>query len=325
MKPTTVLPDDRALPGLTVVRDRGLNAAIPSLGLDGRPIELVLRGYTPGFRATLEARAGDRRFAVKAYADDPSAEAALYRALAGCGLASDAGARVPPLLAYQRDLKVLVIGWLDGPTAHELIRDGRGERAGELAACWLQRAASLPVRLGPRVTQPREHHEGINLLRAADSALSAMAVALAERLERTRPPERAGRLVHGTFYDRHVLDLDGDPGVIDWERFGQGPVELDAGMFLATLSRVVLLRKRSKAHEAARARDAFLAGVTGLVDEQALAWHAAAALMRLAVLSLRRHPPARASTLLSEAKRLAESRRVTGPMRTSGSTRVRGR
>lgn len=304
MKPTTILPDDLALPGLVAVREQGLNAAIPGLGLDGGPTELVLRGYTPEFRATLEARVADRHFAVKAYSDDPTAEAELYRALAGCGLAGDAGPRVPPLLAFDRELKILVIGWLDGPTAHELIKDGQGERAGELAARWLNRAASLQVRLGPRVHQPREHQEGIALLRAADPAVGATTVSLAERLEQTRPPERAAQLIHGTFYDRHVLDLDGDPGVIDWERFGQGPVELDAGMFLATLSRIVLLRKQSKAREATRAREAFLAGIAGLVDEQALAWHSAAALMRLAVLSLRRHPPERASILLSEARRL---------------------
>src|SRR5436853_374978 len=42
---------------------------------------------------------------------------------------------VPPLLAWDRNLQVVVIGWLEGPTAQELVQRGQGERAGELAAC----------------------------------------------------------------------------------------------------------------------------------------------------------------------------------------------
>src|SRR5439155_12345984 len=93
----------------------------------------------------LEARAGDLRVAIKVYADDPMPEAELYESLASAGLAGG----VPPLLAWERDLRVLIIGWLEGPTAHELVEGGQGARAGELAAAWLRRAASLPVRLGP--------------------------------------------------------------------------------------------------------------------------------------------------------------------------------
>src|SRR5919197_2295200 len=69
---TTTLPDDRALPGLAAIRAVGLARAIPALGLEDGPVELLLCGYTPGDRATLEARAGQRRFAVKAYVEDPA-------------------------------------------------------------------------------------------------------------------------------------------------------------------------------------------------------------------------------------------------------------
>src|SRR5438132_12954122 len=118
MRPTAQLPDDPRLPGLVAIRDSGLARAIPALGLEeggeAGGVELVLCGYHPGARATLEARVGPRRFAVKTFADDPAPEAALYQALGAAGLAGDSGARVPPLLAWDHDLRVLVIGWLEG-------------------------------------------------------------------------------------------------------------------------------------------------------------------------------------------------------------------
>jgi len=117
MKPTTTLPDDPALPALAAIRALGLAAAIPALGLDDRPVELTLRGYTPGSRATFEVWAGDRHFALKLYAEDPEPEAELYEALAAVGLVGAGPVRVPPLLARDRTLQVLAIGWLEGPTA----------------------------------------------------------------------------------------------------------------------------------------------------------------------------------------------------------------
>src|SRR5439155_714226 len=83
--------------------------------------EAALRGYTPGSRATFEARAGERHFAVKLYAEDAESEAELYEALAAAGLVGVGPVRVPPLLARDRTLQLLVIGWLDGPTAYKLI------------------------------------------------------------------------------------------------------------------------------------------------------------------------------------------------------------
>src|SRR5206468_9054343 len=57
----------------------------------GCPVELALRGYTPRSRATFEVRVGRHRFAVKAYANDPGREAALYKALGAAGLAGVSG------------------------------------------------------------------------------------------------------------------------------------------------------------------------------------------------------------------------------------------
>jgi UTP--glucose-1-phosphate uridylyltransferase len=283
MKPIADIPDDPALPGLSAIRGAGVADAIPTLRLDGR-VELRLCGYTPGARATVEVRAGSWRVAVKSYAEDPVQEAALYEALGMAGLARDSGVRVPPLLGWNRDLRLLVLGWLEGPTALELIRDGQGERAGNLAAQWFRRAATLRIRLGPRCDADRalrKASEGIADLTAADNGLGAMASAIAEKLAQTQPEEGPSHLVHGTLYGRHVLDLGDGPGVIDWQRFGQGPLELDAGVFLATVSRAALRHKRLGG-EVARAEAAFRAGTAGLLDERAVAWHQATALLHLA-------------------------------------------
>ena len=76
MNPTTDLPDDAALPGIVamralgVTRALGLARALLALGLEDAPVAMSLVGYSPGARATLEVRVGQRRLAVKAYAED---------------------------------------------------------------------------------------------------------------------------------------------------------------------------------------------------------------------------------------------------------------
>src|SRR2546423_9974743 len=49
---TSALPDDPALPALVAMRAAGLAGAIRAPGLGDSPIEFLLRGYTPGSRAT---------------------------------------------------------------------------------------------------------------------------------------------------------------------------------------------------------------------------------------------------------------------------------
>jgi hypothetical protein len=365
VKATTELPDDPALAGLAAIRAVGVAGALPALGLDERPVEVLLRGYTPGSRATLEVRTGRRRLAVKAYAEDPAPEAELYRALAAAGLSAGSDGRAPPLLAWERDLRVLVVGWLEGPTANELVKAGRGKRAGELAAQWFRRVASLPVMLGPSrgaahvldrarhwiaqlgaadpalgrsamvvggmlalapptPGQPRPVRDALQTrtarllrrarewaaaLRAADPGLRFATAALPQRATQTHPGESAPRLVHGSLYARHLLDLGDGPGVIDWQDFGQGPVEFDAGTFLATVWRIGL-RDDRLAGEVARAERAFLAGVAGMVDTRALAWYRATALLMLARRLVHRRDGdwlARAQALLGEAVRSAEA------------------
>src|SRR5256885_9548349 len=99
MESSSRLPDDPALPALEAIRMKGLARTIPELELDNDPVELRLCNYVVGSRATFEARVGDRRFAVKAYAEDPAPEAQLYRRLSRMRLAADFVARVPEVIA----------------------------------------------------------------------------------------------------------------------------------------------------------------------------------------------------------------------------------
>jgi hypothetical protein len=272
-------PDDPTLPALEAI-----HAACRATNGVGSAIELRMCGYTEGSRATLEARAGDHRVAVKAYAEDDNAtrEAALYQAL-DASLAGDSN-HTPALLGWNRELRVLILGWLNGPTAEDLVKVGQGRRAGELGARWLQRSASLPIKLGPLYGAARVLHQvdkWIAALGKTAPALAPSAAALGRTLARTKLHEDAPRLVHSRLYARHVLDVGDGPGVIDWQRFGQGPVELDAGMFLATIARLGLLNE-SRAAQAQLAEAEFLAGIAGLVDPRSLAWHEAAALLHLA-------------------------------------------
>src|SRR5204862_7499597 len=116
---------------------------------------------------------------------------------------------------------------------------------------------------------------------AADLALGRAARTLVEMRGRAQPKEGAPRLVHGSLYAHHVLDLGERTGLIDWQKSGQGPAELDAGIFLATIWRLGLLQDRL-AGEVARAEEVFLAETEGLLDKRALAWNSAATLLRLA-------------------------------------------
>ncbi len=301
------LPDDPALPGLMAIRELGLARALPALHLPDEPIELINRAYTAGERITLEARVGQRRIAVKAYADDPASEALLYQTLADAGLSVASECRAPPLLLWQRELRVLAIGWLEGPNAEQLILSGQGARAGELAAMWLRRMAKIEVRLGPSYLPERAASiKGARLI--SDAILGKTATTLAERLDRTQPNASNRHLVHGTFYSHHVIDLGDGAGVIDWQRYSQGPLELDAGIFLATVWRTRMWPEHPE-REVARAEQSFLAGTAGLFDEHALAWHRSAMLLRLARKVARRKneedSSARAHALLAEAARFA--------------------
>ena len=304
------LPDDPALLVLGKIRTRGLAQVVsePELEL----AVLLMHNYVPGSRATLEARVADRRFVIKIYADDPSAEAEVYLRLAALGLAGDSGPRVPRLLSWDRDQKILVLSWLEGPSASQLVRDGKGRRAGELAVAWLHAASGVDARFGPpRGCGHLLYQVGVSVgaLTAADPLLGATAKRTAKVLTRTQPREGTPHLVHSTLYARHILDMGDGPGVIDWQQFGQGSFEVDAGMFLATIS-LAALRHQEVADEATRAMKAFLEGTRGLVDPNSLEWYRAASLLHLAAsglkTGLRTQPILAAHSLVREAAWRAE-------------------
>ena len=196
----TELPDDPELPALTVIREQGVVTAVPFLGLGSGPVELRVRGYTQGSRATLEARNEDLHLAIKVYAKDAEPEARLYEALAAAGLAGNSGARVPRLLAWDRDLRLLVIDWLDGATLDQLVCRGQGARAGELAADWLHRMASLPVMPGQPVAATgvlQQVAQWVDHLCALDPALGLVATAVPVLIRLRGAPGQARYLDDG--------------------------------------------------------------------------------------------------------------------------------
>lgn len=310
MKPRKEIPDDPALPAIAEIRSAGLAAVFPALGLGKEPVEFQLCGYTPGARATFEARTETRRLAIKVYARDPAPEIALYEALAASGLAGTSGVRVPRLLAWDRDLRAFAISWLPGQPLDRLIKEGNGRRAGALAGAVLRRTASLSVNLGP-VFDPGEAvfevGKWIAKLFVTDPSLGHAADKVANVLLRTLPKNGHPHLVHGALYARHILDLGDGPGVIDWQRSGLGPLELDAGTFLAKIYRIALRHERLT-EEVARAEASFRLGAMRLLDERALQWHRATTLLRLASKSFRSAEAERSLTPDERVDALAEAR-----------------
>ena len=301
----TDLPHDGALPALEAIATSGIRAALPFLDLPPGSVEVTMRGYSEGKRMTLEVRAGDRRAAVKCYNMPPDLEANLYGTIAG----SSGAVHVPRLLGCNPDLRVLALEWLEGPSLLTLLKNGQGRRVGELAALWVHEAGKIPVRFGDHLGADSvlgKTYKWTDHLGAADLALGTAASIVAKRLVATQPVEAATHLVHGSLYDRHILDVGDGPGLIDWDCFGQGPPELDAAVFLSVVWRGGLKPERFKA--AALARAVFLENTAGLLNESALAWHQAVTMLRLAHKKIRRKDRdavVAARPLLAEAARLA--------------------
>jgi len=93
-------------------------------------------------------------------------------------------------------------------------------------------------------------------------------------------------------------------GVIDWDSFRQGPVEVDAGMMSAMAARWTVHRL-NHAGAAQRAIAVFLDEVRDLVDPARLRWYRAAALLKFASCLARRRPEGwavSAATLIGDAE-----------------------
>jgi aminoglycoside phosphotransferase (APT) family kinase protein len=136
--------------------------------------------------------------------------------------------------------------------------------------------------------------------------LGRVADVLVAALEAMIPPASRPVLVHGSYSHSHVFDLGTGPGVVDWDGFRQGAIELDAGRFLAGLSSLAAGRRRLR-DEAGRAGTAFATEVAPLVDPGLLTWYRAAALLRLAYYASVRRPgrwESRAGELMAEGRAL---------------------
>jgi hypothetical protein len=307
------LPDDPAIPALGAVASRGIAAVLTGLGVrDASGDDVVLLKYHASSRCTFGATTAGGGVAVKAYASDPTPVVDVLRRLADQGIAGGTPPTVAPLVAWDPQLRLVVTRWFDAPCALDLVAAGAGARAGELAAAWLRRAAQLPATGGQRYSTEDALRYGrgrAHILTRLDADLGAAARPVADALADRPPADRPLRAIHGSLYATHVFDLGTGPGVIDWDRFRLGPLEVDAGMFEATVTRASL--EPALAGQAAAARAAFRGGIKDLVDARALAWHRAVALLRLARrVAGRREGTWRrdAAALIAEAARASRAR-----------------
>lgn len=291
-----LLPADGALPALEAMERDGVAAVLRGVGLEPPFDGIRVLKHHSGRRCTFAVRAGGRELVAKAYRGGRvAAQVALAGALERAGLAGGGGPTAPRVVAFDLDLRILVLERLDGPSGPALIASGA--HAGRLAADWLLRQWAAPITLGPSYGADdflaRVERDCAPIL-AASARLGATAMARLAALRTYPPPARDAVLVHGSFSVAHVIDVGRGAGVIDWDGFAQGPRELDAGAFLATLARTAAHRPELT-RAAADADAAFRAAI-------APAFYEAGARMRCARHVCLRRPAgwqARAERLLA--------------------------
>jgi Phosphotransferase enzyme family len=300
--------EDPVLPALASGRHDMLAAALARVGLRGGYTVALLKHH-PGLRCTLAIAAGTDRYVVKLFADAATvlALSAVHQVLAGVGLASGRGPSVPRLVGVDTDAALLVTEMYSACPATELIERGEPDRAGWLAAQWLRAAATLRVTLGDPYDPPHALEDVdryVYTIGSAAGELGGRAGAVRDRLAADMPPPGHSDLRHGGFYLSHVFDLGDGPGVIDWDTFRQGPVEVDAGMLCAMAARWAVHRP-DHAGAAQRAVGVFLDEVDDLVDPARLRWYWAAALLKFTSYLARRRPDGwvlSAASLISDAE-----------------------
>src|SRR5207237_8445989 len=126
----------------------------------------------------------------------------------------------------------------------------------------------------------------VRTIGSAAGELGARACAVRDQLAANMPPPGCTDLRHGGFYLSHVFDLVDGPGVIDWDTFRQGPVEVDAGMLCAAARWEMHQPEHERATQ--RAIAVFLDEGADLVDPARLRWHRRGALLTLSSPRARR-------------------------------------
>src|SRR5207237_10503934 len=112
------------------------------------------------------------------------------RVLVQYGLVCSTGTIVTRLLSWDLEHKILVLSWLEGPSASQLVKDRKGRRAGELAVAWLRAASGGDVRFGPRHGCGHLRYQvglSVGALTAAIPVLGATVKRAANVLERAQP------------------------------------------------------------------------------------------------------------------------------------------
>src|SRR5437879_5735114 len=285
--------EDPALPALAGGRHDALAAALTRVGLRGARTVALLKHH-PGSRCTLAIAAGTDRYVVKLFADAAPVPPlpAVHQGLPAAGPPSGRGPPVPRPTGVDPAPALPAPESYPAPPITELIERGECDRAGRLAAQWLRAAATPGLTLGDPydpLHALEEIHRYVCTIASAAEELGGRAGAVWDRLAADIPPPGYSDLRHGSFYLSHVFDLGDGPGVIDWDSFRQGPVEVDAGMMSAMAARWAV-RRPNHAGAAQRAIAVFLDEVDDLVDPARLRWYRAAALLKFASYLARRRP-----------------------------------
>jgi phosphotransferase family enzyme len=280
------VPQDASLPALTALNADGPNALLERSGIVAAVERISVLKHHRGERMTLLLETSSGRMVLKAFLPDPSPQIELMHELAARGLASGSPPTAAPLLGFDRSLRFLVFQWLGGPRAGEIISQGGGRRGGEVGAAWLQIVPSIDIALGEvwgQKRMDREIRRWAAKIEVISPSLGRQAYELAARLAATYPAPERYVLSHGSFSHSHVFDMGAGPGLVDWDSFCRAPIELDAGRFLANLTRLVLAAEPVWWPEAAEASREFRSGIAEVTDPRAVEWYRAAKQLKISM------------------------------------------
>jgi hypothetical protein len=280
------VPGDPRIPALEALSTEGASSLLSRAGFPADAVGISVLKHHRGARCALRIETSRGPVVLKAFHRDPAPLIEVMDALDKEGLASGRPPTAAPLLGFDTSLRFLVIAWLDGPRARDMLDgDGTGERVGELGAMWLRRASTSGIKMGDRWGPERMGDEiarWVRLLDEADGELGSKAKNVQKQLSAIRTSQDRYLLCHGSFSPSHVFDMGEGPGLIDWDSFCLAPLELDGGRFLANLSRLVVGGSSANV-EADRAVQAFRAGIADLADHKSLEWHRAAMQLKVAM------------------------------------------